>query len=99
VEQTVQTGFSPLGDAIAVVLNSLERGDVVTYGEVAEEAGYPQCARAVGNFLKRNPGFPWWRVVNSRGRLTPRHEAKQELLLRGEGVTVDRGHVVGMRPR
>ena len=38
MEQTVQTGFTPLGDAIAVVLNSLERGDVVTYGEVAEEA-------------------------------------------------------------
>jgi methylated-DNA-protein-cysteine methyltransferase-like protein len=99
VERTVQTGSAPLEGAIATVLNALKKGDVVTYGEVAEEAGYPRCARAVGNFLKRNTGFPWWRVVNSKGRLAPGHEARQERLLRQEGVIVERWHVVGMRPR
>jgi methylated-DNA-protein-cysteine methyltransferase-like protein len=99
VEPTVQTGFTPLEAAIATVLSDLKKGDVVTYGEVAEEAGYPRCARSVGNFLKQNAGFPWWRVVNSKGRLAPGHEARQERLLRQEGVIVKRGHVTGMRPR
>ena len=99
MERAVQTESVPLGAAIATVLNALKTGDVVTYGEIAEEAGYPRCARAVGNFLQRNSGFPWWRVVNSKGRLAPGHEARQERLLRQEGVTVERGHVAGMRPR
>jgi methylated-DNA-protein-cysteine methyltransferase-like protein len=99
VERTVQTGSTPLGIAIATVLRDLKKGDVVTYGEVAEEAGYPRCARAVGNFLKQNPGFPWWRVVNSKGRLAPGLEARQERLLRQEGVAVERGHVAGITAR
>ncbi len=47
----------------------------------------------------RNPGFPWWRVVNAKGRLTPGHEARQGRLLREEGVNVENGHVVGMNRR
>ncbi len=31
--------------AVAGVLNSLQPGDVVTYGEVATEAGWPGAAR------------------------------------------------------
>ena len=99
MERAIQTEPVPLGAAIATVLNALQVGDVVTYGEIAEEAGYPRCARAVGNFLQRNSGFPWWRVVNSNGRLAPGHEARQARLLRQEGVVVERGYVVGMKRR
>ena len=35
-------------EAVVAVLEGLERGDVVTYGEVAAEAGFPGAARAVG---------------------------------------------------
>ena len=31
----------------------LEPGEVVSYGEVAEEAGFPGAARAVGNLVDR----------------------------------------------
>ena len=60
----------------------------MTYGEVALEAGFPQAARAVGQFLSRNEGFPWWRIVNAQGRLAPGHERKQAKLLRSEGIEV-----------
>jgi len=83
--------------AVSAVLDHLEPGDVLTYGEVAEEAGYPGGARAVGQFLKRNTGFPWWRIVNSRGRLAPGNEAAQRQLLESEGVIIKDGHVVSMR--
>ncbi len=69
------------------VLRSLSAGDVVTYGEVAAEAGSPGAARAVGNLLARcDDDVPWWRVVTSTGRLVPGHEAEQARRLRSEGV-------------
>jgi methylated-DNA-protein-cysteine methyltransferase-like protein len=76
------------------VLLALRPGDVVTYGEVAEEAGHPGAARAVGNILARDDGdLPWWRVVTTTGRLCPGHEAEQARRLRIEGVKLRAGRV------
>ncbi|CAN5575304.1 hypothetical protein BH10ACT1_BH10ACT1_37410 [soil metagenome] len=81
-------------DAAAEVLEALVPGEVVTYGEVAAEAGYPGAARAVGRLLSASDGsFPWWRVVNAAGRLVPGHEAEQAERLRAEGVPVVDGRV------
>lgn len=87
------TDMTPLERAIAEVLDSLEPGDVVTYGEIAEEAGFPGRARAVGRFLKHHEGYPWWRVVNSVGRLVPHNEQRQTELLRAEGIDVLNGRI------
>jgi methylated-DNA-protein-cysteine methyltransferase-like protein len=81
-------------DAVIAVLRKTKPGEVMTYGEVAEEAGYPGAARAVGNVLRRVDGLPWWRVVTTSGRLAPGHEAKQAELLRSEEVIVRDGRVV-----
>jgi methylated-DNA-protein-cysteine methyltransferase-like protein len=79
---------------VARVLHALKPGDVVTYGEVAAEAGRPGAARAVGNLLSKSGGdFPWWRVVTSSGRLVPGHEREHARRLRAEGVTVTNGRV------
>lgn len=75
------------------VLTALQPGEVVTYGEVAAEAGFPGAARAVGNVLRKSDGLPWWRVVNAAGRLVPGHIPRQAELLRSEGVTVKNGRV------
>lgn len=79
--------------AVIAVLNALEPGDVMAYGEVATEAGYPGAARAVGNLLRTTPGLPWWRVVNAAGRLAPGNETEQAERLRTEGVKVVNGKV------
>lgn len=81
--------------AAVKVLESLEPGEVVSYGEVAEQAGFPGAARAVGNLLKHTDGLPWWRVVAANGRLVPGGEVRQARLLRAEGVAVKNGKVVG----
>ena len=81
-------------DRVREVLARLRPGDVVTYGEVAEEAGHPGAARAVGNVLSRAEGLPWWRVVTSTGRLVPGHERTQAERLRAEGVAVRGKRVV-----
>jgi methylated-DNA-protein-cysteine methyltransferase-like protein len=82
------------GRAVARVLRGLRPGDVVTYGDVASEAGYPGAARAVGGFLARDGGdFAWWRVVTTTGRLVPGHEVEHARRLRAEGVVVVDGRV------
>ncbi len=76
-------------------LNKHEPDENVSYSEVAEQAGFPGAARAVGNLLKHVDGLPWWRVVAANGRLVPGGEVRQARLLRAEGVTVKNGKVVG----
>ncbi len=80
-------------EAVIAVIDRLESGEVIAYGEVAAEAGYPGAARAVGNLLRRTPGLPWWRVVTSTGRLVPGSENEQAERLRAEGVAVRNGKV------
>lgn len=79
---------------VLAVLRRLQRGEVVTYGEIAAQAGRPGSARAVGTILRNAAGVPWWRVVTSSGRLAPGHEREQSARLRAEGVTVEGGRVV-----
>jgi len=80
---------SDFEESVVAVLRGLQPGDVVTYGEVAMEAGFPGAARAVGTILARSGGaFAWWRVVRAGGRLVPGHEAEPARRLRAEGVTV-----------
>lgn len=85
--------------AVSDVLQQLGPGDVMSYGEIAEEAGYPGAARAVGNLLAVHPGLPWWRVVTQSGRLAPGHERVQTELLRSEGVRVRQGRVIDRTQR
>jgi methylated-DNA-protein-cysteine methyltransferase-like protein len=88
--------------AVVVVLDGLRPGEVVTYGEVAAEAGYPGAARAVGSYLARcGDGHAWWRVVTTAGRLVPGHEAEHARRLRAEGVRLVGRRVVwpGAAPR
>lgn len=80
-------------EEVVTVLEQLKAGEVVSYGEVAEEAGFPGAARAVGNLVRTTPGLPWWRVVARSGRLAPGLEQRQTELLRSEGVTVVSGRV------
>jgi methylated-DNA-protein-cysteine methyltransferase-like protein len=81
-------------EAVIAVLDALEPGTVMSYGEVAAEAGFPGAARAVGNLLRVTPGVPWWRVVTATGRLVPHAEAEQAQRLRAEGVAVRNGRVI-----
>ena len=82
-------------DRVDSVLRRLRPGEVVTYGEVAQEAGNPGAARAVGRLLATvDADWPWWRVVTSQGRLVPGHEAQHARRLRAEGVEIRNGKVV-----
>ena len=87
-------------DAVHRVVAAVPAGQVVTYGEVAAEAGRPGAARAVGRVMAGSDGaLPWWRVVAADGRLVPGHEAEHRRRLAAEGVETDERRVRGMRRR
>ena len=76
------------------VLMTLREGEVTTYGDVAEVAGYPRQSRLVGRILAITEyEVPWWRVVNASGRIVSGQPDEQRDLLRSEGVTVFDGRV------
>ena len=78
--------MTPFEESVLEVLRSLRPGEVVTYGEVAEMAGFPGRARAVGRILRlTEEEVPWWRVVGYGGRLISPNPAQQADLLRREG--------------
>lgn len=79
---------------VLAVLRALQPGQVVTYGEVAAEAGYPGAARAVGNVLRDLPDVPWWRVVAANGRVCPHAIGEATRRLADEGVEVRDARVV-----
>jgi methylated-DNA-protein-cysteine methyltransferase-like protein len=75
----------------------IPRGQLATYGQIAELIGAWGCARQVGWALRRlslPSELPWQRVVNARGQisLSLAREGSdwiQAALLREEGIPVD----------
>jgi alkylated DNA nucleotide flippase Atl1 len=85
---------SELEERVLAVLRALVPGEVVSYGDVADDAGFPRRARAVGHLLATTKErVPWWRVVTSTGRLVPGHERDQAERLRAEGAVIHDGRV------
>ena len=82
-------------EKVYVFLKTIPKGKVVTYGQIAEAAGNPRAARAVGNILHSNPNgeeIPCYKVVDSKGRLSEHYAfggiEKQKERLEKEGIEV-----------
>lgn len=77
-------------EEIRRVIRQIPRGKVATYGQVAEAAGYPGCARQVVWALKDGTrhGLAWHRVLAAGGHIRLPGEAglEQRLRLQTEGV-------------
>ena len=79
---------------VLAAVRSVGPGQVASYGDIAEQAGFPGSARAVGTLLAASgpeDELPWWRIVTASGRLAPGKEATQARLLAGEGVPLTSG--------
>jgi len=81
--------------AFVAVIEQLRPGEVLSYGDVAERAGYPKRHRAVGKLLSLSmDALPWWRVVYSSGYLPPCNPTLQEQRLMEEGVEMKNMQVI-----
>lgn len=84
-------------DRIYQVVRQIPLGQVATYGQVADLAGYGGQARLVGYALYRvteTLAVPWHRVVNARGEVSQSphrygSDAQQYQLLEQEGIEFD----------
>jgi methylated-DNA-protein-cysteine methyltransferase-like protein len=81
--------LSAFARAVHDVVAAIPEGDVMTYAEVAAEAGHPGAARGVGAVMRASDGLPWWRVVNSSLRISTDPPERQADLLRTEGWNID----------
>lgn len=74
------------------VVRAIPRGSTMSYGEVAEAAGSPGAARAVGSIMKGNhdPSVPCHRVIKSDGTAGEYNGGvkKKIALLRKEGAKI-----------
>ncbi len=72
------------------IVRQIPRGKVLSYQDVARQAGNPRAARAVGSILKKNydPAIPCHRVIRSNGELGNynRGNARKKQLLQQEGA-------------
>lgn len=88
-------------EQVYAVVRRIPRGQVSSYGRIAQMLGWPNAARAVGyalNALKdkqddpRYANVPWQRVINSQGRISIVNREyganAQAARLRAEGVVV-----------
>ncbi len=82
---------------VYAVVAQIPRGQLATYGQIAELVGVWGAARQVGWALRRLPlpsEIPWQRVVNAKGQISfnPSREGSdwiQRELLLAEGIPVD----------
>jgi len=78
----------------------IPEGKVATYGQVAELAGLPKMARAVGRTLSQLPKdtqLPWHRVINAQGKISFPSDSTSYLCqkerLANEGVSLINGKI------
>ena len=78
----------------------VRKGQVATYGQIAQLCGLRGHARLVGYALHNLPpesGVPWHRIINSKGMISLRartsgHE-RQKHLLEQEGIVFENGKI------
>ncbi|MBL7154012.1 MAG: methylated-DNA--[protein]-cysteine S-methyltransferase [Phycisphaerae bacterium] len=66
------TELTPFQAAVLTACRRVKLGRTITYGQLAEELGKPNAARAVGNALAKNPLpliIPCHRIVRSNNEL------------------------------
>ena len=81
------------------IVRKIPTGKVMSYGQIAKYLGVPKASREVGwamHNLGGTPDFPWWRVVNSKGKITIKEgwdsgPNDQQHLLEAEGIEFDKG--------
>jgi methylated-DNA-protein-cysteine methyltransferase-like protein len=81
------------------IVAQIPPGKVVTYGQIASLAGYPQRSRMVGHAMGCVPesmNLPCHRVVNSQGRLAPGWDEQYSLLTQ-EGVSFRKNGCVNLK--
>lgn len=84
-------------DGVYKLVESIPKGKVMTYGQIAALCGHPGAAQVVGQIAHFGPEeIPWHRVVNIKGGMASgfpwggRHGQAEMLIEEGIKVVEDR---------
>ncbi len=82
---------TPFTQKVLDIVHNIPKGKIMTYKEVAEKAGSPNAARAVGSIMKHNylRDVPCHRVIRSNGSVGEYNRGGEEqkmILLKKEGA-------------
>jgi O-6-methylguanine DNA methyltransferase len=81
-------------EKVLAVVAKIPRGEVLSYGRVAEKAGNPKATRAVGAIMRanHNPKIPCHRVIAAKGMLGGYNGGLENKVqrLQNEGVCIGR---------
>ena len=87
---------TPFQQKVWAALQTIPRGEVRTYTDIAVQIGHPSSARAVANACGKNPyapEVPCHRVIRSDGSIggysAEGGSEKKRAMLREEGVHID----------
>ncbi|MCB9809297.1 MGMT family protein [Candidatus Nomurabacteria bacterium] len=77
-------------ERVYAIVREIPAGSILTYSEVAQKAGSPRAARAVGSLMAKNTdiSIPCHRVIRSDGNMGGYNQLQgtsKELLLKKEG--------------
>ncbi|MEI8223756.1 MAG: MGMT family protein [bacterium] len=82
--------MTPFTLKVLSIVRKIPKGSVLTYQQVATQAGSPGASRAVGSILKKNyvPAIPCHRVIRSDGIAGEYNRGREEKVrkLRAEGA-------------
>jgi methylated-DNA-protein-cysteine methyltransferase related protein len=82
----------PFTQSVIMIIKKIPKGKVISYGAVAGMAGNKRGARQVSwilHSMSEKCSLPWWRVVNSKGKIAIRPGEAMEIQrakLEAEGV-------------
>lgn len=70
-------------EKVMEIIKTIPEGKVMTYGQIAQEAGNPRGARQVSwilSSMSRKYKLPWHRVINAKGEISLKGSEQAELL-------------------
>ena len=96
--------MTPFTKKVLSIVKKIPKGQVATYGQIAQLAGKPQGSRGVGWILHscaETHNLPWQRVINSKGKISfpsdTKEYARQKRLLLSEKVKVGENDAISLK--
>ncbi len=85
-------------EQVISIIKSIPKGKVMSYGQIAANAGNPWGARQVSRILhsmSKSHELPWHRVINSKGEISLKGDGAmiQEVMLKSEGIKFENNKV------
>ena len=94
--------MQPFTERVIEIIKNIPEGKVMTYGQIAREAGSPRAARQVVRALhsmSRKHHLPWHRVVNAKGQIALKDDesyTEQLFSLESEGIQIGLNGIIDL---